>query len=85
MSSEEHQKRKWHQIDHRADFYFSDEKNRMATVTPRIATGINVTAYKVPYPTQSGSLSVMPVGFSSGSLPTGGLAWPGRQPGAVAS
>ena len=53
----------------------------MAIVVTKIAAGISVTAYSAPYPIQLGNLSAMPEGCSNGSLPTGGRAWFGRQPG----
>jgi hypothetical protein len=64
-----------------APAYFKELKKRMATVPARMNTGTRVIKYSPLYPTQSGSMSTMPLGFSLGSLPTGGTAWFGRHPG----
>jgi hypothetical protein len=61
--------------------YFSEVTNNSVTVAARINTGISVTAYSPPYPTQSGSMSANPFGFSLESRPTGGTAWLVLHPG----
>lgn len=57
----------------------------MAMTLRAINTGAIETVYKAPYPTQSGSISAIPVGFSFGSLPIGGRASASRLQGAAAS
>jgi hypothetical protein len=66
--------------DHRNEL-----KNKIATTLNAIKTGAIDTVYNAPYPTQSGSISAMPVGFSFGSLPIGGLASGALLHGAAAS
>lgn len=57
----------------------------MAMTLRAINTGAIDTVYNAPYPTQSGSISAIPDGFSAGSLPMGGLASGSRLHGVAAS